>query len=732
MFHRFFIKGVVQGVGFRPYVYRKAKALGLKGFVRNTGNGVEVVVDDPDFMSRLTDLPPLASISSFEERKVTLKKELDDFLILKSELSQGETSLPPDIFMCDDCLQELRDESDRRHDYYFITCTNCGPRFSMIKDYPYDRPATSMDEFRMCDDCRKEYENPLDRRYHAQTIACKECGPKLKLLEGVSERKLASDKERIKETAALLRGGDFVAVKGVGGFHLCAFADGKNAKRLRLEKAGRKDKPFALMVRDLEAARKIAVLSKAEEDLLVSPKRPIVVVQKRDKDSFMAVSELGSVGVMLPYTSLHYMLFDEIDEPLVMTSCNASDEPVAIVENEKNSRFHLTHEREIINRCDDSVLKVVDDHPLVLRRSRGFVPLPIPISVPEACGGILAVGAEMNNAFCIVKNGNAYLSQYLGNTARLENFNFMKESVKQWARLTRAAPKVVACDLHPGYNSTAFAKEAAKIFGARLVQVQHHKAHVASVAAEHGVLDYVGIAMDGLGFGDDGGIWGGEVFKVSGGFDFVRVGSLEEQPQLGGDSATIYPKKMLFGILSKFLDERSLMGLGLFDEKETRLYLKMLKDNYNVPLTTSAGRVLDAVSALLGFCDERTYDGRPAMILESNASMPYALEPLIFKQVGRRILSTTALFKFIYENRGEDKARLAATAQSYLAKGLFEIARLEAKGLPIVFSGGVAYNRMISGFMLKNKVLLNKEVPAGDGGVCFGQAYLAGLIAGKD
>ncbi len=717
--YKIFVQGIVQGVGFRPYIYRKAKENGLVGSVKNTGNGVEIIINDKNFIEKLTNLPPLAKITDHIIKEMKSKKTYSDFTILKSTYSEGETVLPADIFMCTDCLKELKDKKNRRHNYYFITCTNCGPRFSMIEDYPYDRPLTSMHEFKMCSRCKKEYTNPLNRRYHAQTVACKDCGPKLKLLDGKEDIGGSSDGETIKKAVDLIKSGEAISIKGVGGFHICSLCDDDSVENVR-KMLNRPHKPFAVMIKNSDMAENIVCISKKEKDILRSPVRPIVVLKKKQKDKFKKISELDTIGVMLPYTALHYLLFDFIDIPLLMTSCNFPGEPVLITE--KIGGYFLTHERRIVNRCDDSVLKMIENKTFFLRRSRGYT--PIPIKLPISCVDTIAVGAELNNVICAAKKDKCYLSQYVGNTSKFETFNFLQDTVKNFIKLTRLKPKIVACDLHPSYNSTVFAKELAKKYETTLIQIQHHKAHVASIAAEHDLTDYVGISVDGLGFGDDGNIWGGEVFDVKSGNDFTRIGHLQEQPQLGGDSATIYPKKMLFGILSKFLDENDIIKLNLFNEKESRLYLKVLENNFNVPKTTSAGRILDATAALLDVCDERTYDGRPAMILESIATKPLGFEPIFSNKNGKKILMTIPLFEFMLNNINKDKGRLAATAQMYLTKGLFEIAK---KDKPIVVSGGVAYNRMISGFMIKNNVLTHKEMPCGDGCISYGQAYLANL-----
>jgi len=721
--YRIFVQGIVQGVGFRPYIYRKAKERKLVGSVKNIGNGVEIIINARDFIQQLTGLPPLAKISNYTVAEIKSKKHFSDFSILKSSLTEGATDLPPDIFMCPDCLTEFRDKKNRRHNYYFITCTNCGPRFTMIEDFPYDRPFTSMHQFKMCPPCKREYTDPLNRRYHAQTIACNKCGPKLRFLSNRKDISGRSDTETIGKAIDLIKSGGILSIKGVGGFHVCSLCDDRSVQKVR-DLFNRPHKPYALMVNDVEMVEKFAYVSEKEKELLQSPQRPIVVLKKKKKHSFNFVSELDSIGVMLPYTALHYLLFNYINEPLLMTSCNIPGEPVSITE--EIGKYFLTHERRIVNRCDDSVLKVICDTTFFLRRSRGYT--PIPVIFPIECQETVAVGAELNNVICTANKNKCYLSQYIGDTSKYETYNFLKDTVMKYIHLTRLKPQIIACDLHPGYTSTMFAKELADIYSAKLIQIQHHQAHVASVAAEHNLTDYVGIAMDGLGYGDDGRLWGGEIFFVSKGNTFTRIGHLEEQPQLGGDSATIYPKKMLFGILSKILTEKELLKCRLFDEKESRIYFKILHNNFNVQHTTSTGRILDAVSALLGLCEKRTYDGRPAMILESIATMPLEFEPIFSQERGKTILMTTPLFDFLLRSK-EEKGKLAATAQTYIAKGLYEIAKtaLKKEDMPIVFSGGVAYNRMISEFMRQHGVLVNRELPAGDGGICYGQAYLANI-----
>ncbi|MEM2131002.1 MAG: carbamoyltransferase HypF [Candidatus Woesearchaeota archaeon] len=793
-FYKYFVKGIVQGVGFRPYIYKKAKQFNLKGYVKNIGSGVEILVNDKNFIKKLNDLPPLAKIINYDFKEIDfeesekLKEIYKEFLIKESSFSEGETILPSDVSICEDCLNELRNPTNKRHNYYFITCTNCGPRFTIIEDYPYDRPLTSMNSFKMCEDCKKEYTNALDRRYHAQTIACKNCGPKLflKKYENNKFNVIADDLEAIKKTAELLKKGDIVSIKGIGGIHLCSTINNVNKIRKMLF---RENKPFAIMVKNLNEVEKICFVNEYEKKLLECKEKPIVVLRKKNKNDFLEVSELDSLGVMLPYTGLHYLLFDYIDEPLVMTSFNMPGEPMFLELNDetiKNNEllvYYLEHERTIINRCDDSVVKVIsffnnkknhdekkikkniDFKKIFLRRSRGYNTEPIELKFElPFFKDILALGAELNNSVCCVKGNKAFLSQYVGQTQKEKTFNYFKETIDKMIKLTRLKPEIIACDLHPNYNSSIYAEELAKKYNAKLIKIQHHKAHIASVAAEHysdfsdGLNEYIGIAMDGLGFGDDASIYGGEVFYFNG-KDFLRIGHLEEQYQLS-DSFTLYPKKMLFSILTKFLDFSDIIKTEIFEKKEKKEYLLLynaIKQNFNLIKTTSTGRILDSVSALLGLCDYRDYDGRPAILLESFAYENflkkdfYEFEPVINQLDDRFVLMTTPLIKFIYEilkktdekNLIKTKKKLALTTHIYLAKGMLKIAnkyinnfiqknfkypKTNNKKIPILFSGGVANNSIITSIMLENNVLINEKVPCGDGNISLGQAYLSNIL----
>ncbi|MFW6449448.1 MAG: carbamoyltransferase HypF [Nanoarchaeota archaeon] len=711
------ISGRVQGVGFRPFIYRIAKENDLKGEITNEGYGVKIIVDKKSsILDALKTPPPLAKIHSVEIHKIA-PGTYTSFTIKKSSKSKGKTLLPPDIYVCSNCLNELKNPKNRRYRYYFITCTDCGPRYSITEKLPYDRETTSMKDFQMCPECRKEYTNPADRRYHAQTIACPHCGPRLKLLDNKKKTIETSEEAAIKKAAELIKKNKSIGIKGIGGMHLVSNCT-KNAVMQVRKLLKRPHKPFAVMFKDLSMLKKYAAPTKEETEEMKSPKSPIVIVKKKNEHMLKEVTELDSIGAMFPYTGLHYLLFDYLNEPLVFTSLNMPGEPISKEEN--LAEFFLTHERSIVNRCDDSVLKLIRGQPLLLRRSRGFVPTPIEIS--EQCRPTLALGGETNNTIALADKNRVYLSQHIGDCSNFKTINYLKETVKKFMQLTQIYPEIIATDMHPGYETNEFASELSRELNTKLVKVQHHKAHIAGVAAENNLKDYVGIACDGMGYGDDGTLWGGEVFRVNEGC-FKRIGHLEPQFMIGGDSAAKFPKKMLFAILSKIMSEEELLKHDLFPENEARLYLKQLKQRFNVFATSSTGRVLDAVASLLGICDIATYEGRPAMLLESSSERSYKINPVIETRKGKKILMTTPLIEYLKENLSLNKQRLAATAQKYVAEGLYKI--VKGEDLPIVFSGGVAYNRIITEYMLDKGVYLPKVVPAGDGGLCVGQCIIA-------
>jgi hydrogenase maturation protein HypF len=746
------VSGIVQGVGFRPFIYRVAAENAVTGYVRNRGDAfVEIVVEgkDENVETFLKDLrrkkPPLARIHDVKTKFLEGTNEFDRFSILESsgEAAFSGSVIPPDVSICKACWRELRDQKDKRHDYFFITCTDCGPRYTIIEDLPYDRPRTTMKQFRMCPFCQREYADPANRRFHAQTVACPVCGPKASLAD--KEGKAVSSKNPIREAGKLLEEGSILAIKGYGGFHV-ATATTKDEPIVRLRAVKhRSQKPFAIMARDLETIRSFAQVSQKEAELLTSYVKPIVLLKKSSGYylSDLIAPGLHNVGVMLPYTGLHYMLFDRVSEPaFVMTSANPPNEPI-VTDNDEAVRklgsmvdYFLFHDRLIAQRCDDSVVRVHGKDVSFIRRSRGYAPEPIRLK--KAAGKcVLALGGELNSTSCVLLGDKAFISQHIGDVENLETLRFLKSASQHLLRLTNCKPDVIACDLHPKFTTTRLARDWSDELGVSLVQVQHHHAHGAALMAEHGLDEIVAIVCDGYGYGLDGEAWGGEVLYCNGQSEFRRVGHLEPQPMVGGDLATRYPVRMAAGILSKAISveewlrsNNSHLPRG---EQEVELILQQLKKG-SVPLTSSCGRVLDAVSAVLGIGYERTYEGEPAMRLEAvaaNGKDVLKLQP----KVKDDVVGTTELVHRVFERRKVDAASdLAFSAQQCLVEGLAQVAADEAKrlGVDVVgFSGGVAYNEHITygmrRFVEENRLrfVVHKSVPAGDGGVSFGQAIAA-------
>lgn len=752
---RIHVNGIVQGVGFRPFIYRLASERNLKGYVRNLGDaGVEVVLDCSEakaqefVKSMLANLPPLARIYDVQIEDFRAPAQCPSFKILESlDSKEGSGSvIPPDIGMCDKCLVEMRNPKDKRHNYFFTTCTDCGPRFTIIDKLPYDRPHTSMRDFPMDAGCAVEYKNPLDRRYHAQTVACKDCGPKAwiadkngKIIEN------ATSEDAIWRASELLSEGAIFAIKGNGGFHLAAATSLEAPVSLLRQRRNRKQQPFAVMARGIEAVKTFAQVSAEEEKILTSSLRPIVILNK-SKNYGLAESVapgLHNIGVMLPYTGMHHLLFDRTKEKaFVMTSANLPGDPMVMGNDEAVQKlgnivdYFLFHNREIVQRCDDSVIRQVAGEQAFIRRSRGWAPAPVEISEKFNGNGknILALGAELCVASCILNGKRAFLSQHIGDVEKPDTLAFLEDATRRLIHLTNTKPEAIVCDLHPQFATTRLARRMSEEFAIPLKQVQHHWAHAASILAEHGINECVSIITDGVGYGADGHVWGGEVLYASTD-KFERLGHLQEQPMPGGDLATKWPLRIAAGMLgeeyaAEFLAENAQeLPHG---KTEADVIIKQLGAG-KLPMTTSCGRVLDAASAALGICRQRTYEGEPAMKLESAAmdgKDALALEP----EIRNGILYTSNLISAIYENRSNiSKRDLAYSAHTYLAKGLARIAAEEAekRGFGAVgFSGGCAYNEILVSEVKRElekqglKLMTNTKVPRGDGGVALGQALL--------
>jgi len=729
----------------------------LKGYVRNRGDaGVEILLEgeEKDIQNFMEDLrerkPPLAQIHDITITKLAGKDEHEKFTIYKSseEAELSGSIIPPDIALCSECLKELRDPKDPRHDYFFITCTDCGPRFTIIERLPYDRKNTTMREFPMCSFCQKEYRDPLNRRFHAQTVACPKCGPKVYLTTRKGE--LIQHPDPVREAGKLLSEGSIVAIKGYGGFHVAtSTTKDEPLSRLR-EVKHRSQKPFAIMARSLEAIKTFAGVSKKEEELLTSYMRPIVLLNKNEDYylSGLVAPRLHNVGVMLPYTGLHYMLFDKVrDSTFVMTSANPPNQPI-IKENREalktlgdTADYFLFHNRQIAYRCDDSVIRIRKGHSAFIRRSRGYAPAPIMLK-EKAKHCVVGLGGELNNTACILLGNKAFISQHIGDVENVETKNFLEDATKHLIRLTNSNVEAISCDLHPKFTTTRLARDLAEDNNWQLIQVQHHHAHVAGLMAEHTENEMVGVCCDGYGYGSDGEAWGGEILlctRESSGFK--RLAHLEKQPLIGGDLATRYPIRMAAGILHKKVDvEHWLMqnkqNLS-HGEKEAQIILHQLEKSKNIIETTSCGRVLDAVASVLDVCHERTYEGEPAVKLESTAMKGrdmLKLQPII----KTNILDTTQMLLEIFENRNKhSKADLAQSAHMYIAKGLACLAIEKAeenKIKTIGFSGGVACNEILALSMRKIveagnlKFVVHKTIPPGDGGLSFGQTVVGGIF----
>ncbi len=749
------VSGIVQGVGFRPFIYRSAVKNGLVGYVRNRGDAVvDVVIEGRrnDVRHFLQDLkekkPPLARIHDITTNYLEDRDEFEDFKILTSseDTKFSGSVVPPDVSICDDCLRELRDPRNKRYEYFFITCTDCGPRYTIIEGLPYDRRNTTMQGFSMCEFCSKEYRDPSNRRFHAQTVACEGCGPRVFITDGRGQ--LIEHEDPIREVGKLLEEGYIVAVKGNGGFHVAtATTQSDPIAKLRRVKR-RAQKPFAIMARSLEAVKSFAKVSQREAELLTSYIKPIVLMEKGDDYHLSELISPGlhNIGVMLPYTGLHAMLFDEVHEPaFVMTSANPPSEPI-VKRNQEAIKmlggivdFFLLHNREIAHRCDDSVTKLHGEDQILIRRSRGYAPEPIRLkSSVDRC--ILGVGAELDVTSCVLLRDKAFISPYIGDVESLDTLGFLKKTIEHMIRLTNSKVDLIACDTHPKFATTRLAHELGRSLECPVVPVQHHHAHTASLMGEYDVLEMVAIACDGFGYGSDGVAWGGEVLYCNQN-GFQRIAHLQEQPMVGGDLATFYPLRMAAGILHNTAEIEGwlLSHSNRFPhgEKEVEVILKQLRRGL-VAKTTSCGRVLDAVSAILGICHKRTYEGEPAMKLESTATKGSDVLNLKPKIEGNTIETTHLVHEIFTKRREYSVADLACSTQSYLARALAQRAVEEAEELDvntIGFSGGVAYNeyitRVIRRVVEKNgsKFLVHHRVPPGDGGISFGQTMAISRLA---
>ena len=742
------ITGIVQGIGFRPFIYNLAKTHSILGWVLNNEKGVFIDAESEDgnldqFIRDIPVLaPPLARIESLQVKHLE-PFGYTTFEIRKSEEAQEKFVLiSPDVATCDQCLSELFSPENFRYKYPFINCTLCGPRFTIIKDIPYDRHNTTMLPFIMCPVCQREYQDPSDRRFHAQPNACAACGPSLCLLDRQGKEVTG---DTIEETLNLLAQGKILAVKGLGGFHLACDAENQVAVSSLRSRKFREDKPFAVMCQNIEVVKEHGEVSEEEEKLLLSVERPIVILKRRQNSTVAhAVAPYqGTLGVMLPYTPLHHLLLNGPLKTLVMTSGNVSDEPISYKNDEAFQRlgniadYFLLHNREIHMRCDDSVTRVFERRPYILRRSRGYVPFPIKLSFPLEM--ILACGGELKNTFCLTRGQYAFLSHHIGDLENLETLTSFEEGINHFKRLFYLEPRAIAYDLHPDYLSTQYALSIQDI---PKVGVQHHHAHVVSAMAENGIEgEVIGVALDGTGFGTDGTIWGGE-FLIANLKDFERMAHLKKVPMPGGSMAIKEPWRMAMVYLSEaFGDETSKLKLNplkRIDFQKWDILKRAIEKKINTPWTSSMGRFFDAVSSLLSIRDEVHYEGQAAIELEmiANREVKEVYHFQIHKEELPLVIDPAETIRGIVHDLAEGipspiiSGRFHRTIVRLIVKTC-ETIRSREKLNRVVLSGGVFQNIFLLSLVTKSlrdsgfDVYTHHLVPTNDGGISLGQAVIA-------
>ena len=737
----------MQGVGFRPFVYRTAVKHGLSGEVDNRTDGVCVMVEgDPSAVDNfandlLHNAPPVSHIRSIERYPVKVTG-YDGFRITRSKnIDNQVTEVSPDIAVCPECLTDMEKDPERL-DYPFVNCTNCGPRFTIMEKLPYDRPGTTMSCFTMCSKCRSQYEDILDRRFHAQPIACNKCGPVYNYKD--QSENPGNINVILEKVVSDIESGRTVALKGIGGYHLICSAFDNNAVTFLRKRKQRDEKPFAVMFRDIEAAGEYCYISPEEEKELVSWRKPVVILKQRKELSPSISNDLKTTGVLLPYMPVHYLLFRKLTiSAIVFTSGNISDEPVII--NDRTAEKELlpvadslvSYNREILNRADDSVVRIIDDKISVIRRSRGYVPRPIELKCNVE--GIIAMGAEQKNSFCIGRASQAIMSQYIGDLKNRPTLDFMLESIERYNKLFRFKPSLIACDLHPDYLSSQYAESLEIESGIQLVRIQHHHAHIASCMAEYGVdEEVIGISLDGTGLGTDGNIWGGE-FLVADLKNFKRFTHFDYIPLPGGDKAADEPWRTAFSYLYKYcgndFDYYSVPVFRAVEKKKVEAVREMLNKGINSPLSSGAGRLFDAVSALTGLCAYSTFDSEAPMRLESaiihetDEYYPYSAgDPVVFAETIFEILKDLPL---------KTASQISVKFHNTIARVMLDISIQIRKNTSInkVFlSGGVFQNKYLvekSLSLLRNKgfgVYINHLVPSNDGGISLGQIIVASKI----
>ncbi|MEA5512017.1 carbamoyltransferase HypF [Crocosphaera sp. UHCC 0190] len=746
------IQGAVQGVGFRPFIYRLATELNLKGWVNNSASGVFIEVEGnrdtlETFLTRIPlEKPPRSQIQTLEKTWLN-PVNYTTFEIRHSSSGKKTAIVLPDLSTCSDCLQEIFDPNNRRYYYPFTNCTNCGPRYTIIDSLPYDRLHTTMQGFMMCKLCQEEYENPLNRRFHAQPNACPSCGPKLELWNKKGEI-LAIENEALRETVNYLRNGEILAIKGLGGFHL--MVDAKNPKAVHelRQRKRRPHKPFALIYSSLELIKSHGEVSPLEETLLTSPEAPIVLLKRRENTNNLCQEIAPNnpyLGILLPYTPLHHLLLQEFGSPLVATSGNISDEPICIHQQEALQRLgniadlFLVHNRPIIRPVDDSIVRVMGGREMMIRRARGYAPFPITIQNVQAKSNILAVGGHLKNTVAILKNNQVFISQHIGDLSTSEALKAFHQVMESLKGLYDFEPDIIASDAHPDYLSSQFAATQ----NLPLIKVQHHYAHVLACVAENNLnFPVLGVAWDGTGYGDDGTIWGGEFLLVTA-EGYERVAHFRPFKLPGGNHAVKEPKRialgLLFEIFSSF-DELQLPFLETFSTKELTLIKQMLSRNVNAPKTSSVGRLFDGVSAILGTFQNISFEGQGAMGLEYAIADFQTDQFYPYEIIGNKyplIIDWKLMIKAILDDINNQiySSKIAAKFHNTLIEMIINIAQ-KIQEPQVVLTGGCFQNKYLTERAIlrlkqeKFSPFWHQKVPPNDGGIALGQ-ILAGILQNK-
>ncbi len=738
------IKGIVQGVGFRPFVYQLANKHALGGFVSNSGDGVNIEVEGKDknlesFFCDLESLnPPLSRIDSITKEYITTQNS-QNFKIIESKNSVISTMMSSDISICYECLAEMKDKKNPRYRYPFINCTNCGPRYSIINNLPYDREKTSMSVFSMCNRCKKEYEDPSNRRYHAQPISCYECGPKLRYI-ALSGKEQRDEKKAFKKICNLIKAGQRVAIKGVGGFHIVCDATNEEAVNSLRESKHRPTKPFAVMFKDIKSIKKVCKLNKKDEMLVLSKERPIVIVSKKE-NNFLAKSiapNIDKIGVFLPYTPLHELLLNELSFPIIATSANLSDEPIIVDEKEIFSKMPLvvqhilTHDRDIVNGCDDSVVLNTKYEKITLRLARGYAPKSFHIK-NKISKKILALGANQKVTLTLAFDNSIVVSPYIGDLNSIDSLDYFLRTLETLKRVYSFEPEVIICDKHPNYETSSFAKKYVKKHtNVELIELQHHYAHALSCMAEHSLEEKVlAFCFDGTGYGDDGELWGGEVF-IADTHNYTRVYHFKEIALLGADIAIKEPRRVALSLLfeSFTLEEILQMKSELiksFKVQEIKTLHKMFERGINSPKSSSLGRLFDGVYALSGYTKPLGYEGESGLILESISKKSSSTQRYKYSLKNGVIDYSKMIYQIMQEN---DSSKIAKKFILTISKIIIDIAQ-KYPHLPIVLSGGVFQNSVLVSQVTKElkkinrKYYIQSDIPINDGGISLGQAYFA-------